>query len=137
MDGVYSSDTIQMNLNESEIISLSGAIVENFQIPGSKLYAVKYSEAGIQDAASVTYAPSTALINLINSDRNVVNSAIKGLQQRNNAIDSAVSENRGDASDNVQSRNEESKTSAKEAREKYLESLPATTSATTITTSSN
>lgn len=137
VDGVYSSDTIQMNLNESEIISLSGAIVENFKISGSKLYAVKYSEAGIQDAASVTYAPSTALINLINSDRNVVNSAIKGLQQRNNAIDSAVSANSEDASDNVKSKNEESQKSAKEQREKYLESLPATTTTTTTTTSSS
>ena len=132
VDGVYSTDTIQMKLNESEIMCMSCAIVENYKIPGSKLYAVRYSDAGIQDAATTTYIPSTSVVNLIKTDPNVVNSAIKALREpRKPEIDNALNANSEDASDNISEGSTNSKESAKEQRKLYLQSLPATTSSTT------
>ena len=45
------ADTIRMTLREDEILAMSSAIVEAAGINGAKLYATKYKEAGIQDAA--------------------------------------------------------------------------------------
>ncbi len=45
-------NTVWLNLTEDEILNMSCAIVEAFQIPGSKLYATKYTEPGMQDAAT-------------------------------------------------------------------------------------
>ena len=44
-----------IELSEDEILAMSCAIVEAYRINGSKLYATKYVEPGMQDAAIPTY----------------------------------------------------------------------------------
>ena len=123
VNGQYLSDTIQMNLTEEEILTMSCAIVENYQMEGSKLYATRYTEAGLQQAAYETYQPNDYVITLINHDRNIVDSAVKNLKSRNmKDIDTAVS-NYG-KQENVPSKTEESITSTQEQRKNYLLTLP-------------
>ena len=75
-------------MSEDEILSMSNAIVEAYKIDGAKLYATKYKEAGIQDAAVPTYRPNdsvTALITDSNgnvSNPNIVSSAVEELKKR-------------------------------------------------------
>lgn len=120
-NGVYLPDTIQMNLREDEILTISCAIIENYKIAGSKLYATRYTEAGIQEAAAQTYVPSTQVIKLIKNDPNAVKDAVARIEERNNEIDSALNEYGND--DNVSTKVDESKTSTKDARKNYLQSL--------------
>ena len=121
----YVSDTIQMDLTEEEILMLSCAIVENYQMNGSKLYASRYTEAGMQDASNKTYQPNDYVINLIKNDSNIVTSAIKGLNSRGiKDIDDAV-RNQGNE-ENIQTKSETSIQSTQDQRKNYLLSLPVT-----------
>ena len=83
--GEYSSNTIQMNMAEEEILAMSNAIVEAYTIEGSKLYVTKYTEAGIQEAAIPTYITSQAVRNLIQADPNIVETAKSALISRYNS----------------------------------------------------
>ena len=124
-NGAYLPDTIQMNLTEDEILTLSCAIVENFQMSGSKLYAARYVEAGLQHASVETYQPNDYVITLVKTDKNVVNDAIKRLNKRNLIdINSAVS-NYG-KEENIETKVEESLTTTIEARKNYLQTLVPT-----------
>ena len=73
--GMYSTNLMSIEVNELEQLSISSAIVESYQITGAKLYASKYTEPGIQGSATVTYMPSETVINLINTDPNIVETA--------------------------------------------------------------
>ena len=117
----YLADTIQINLSEEEILKMSAAIVENYKIKGSKLYATRYTEAGMQSASVATYVPNTDVLELIQNDQNIVSKAIGNLRKRNNAIDSAASKYGDDEAvgDNMA----EDSATAREARKEYLESL--------------
>ncbi len=125
VNGQYLSDTIQMDLTEEEILMLSCAIVENYQMNGSKLYASRYTEAGMQDASNKTYQPNDYVINLIKNDSTIVTSAIKGLNSRGiRDIDDAV-RNQGNE-ENIQTKSETSIQSTQDQRKNYLLSLPVT-----------
>lgn len=124
VDAQYLSDTIQMNLTEKEILTLSCAIYENYKMKGSKLEAVRYTDAGIQSAAIQTYQPNNYVYTLIKNDANIVDNAIKAINERKlKDIDKALSdyENEGDLSSKVDS----SVTSTQEQRKNYLQTLPA------------
>lgn len=130
--GEYSSNTIQMNMAEEEILAMSNAIVEAYTIEGSKLYVTKYTEAGIQEAAIPTYITSQAVRNLIQADPNIVETAKSALisrynsgnrtliQRRDEGIDPLITE---EGKENVKTKVEESITSTQEARQQYLQSL--------------
>ena len=79
------SDTIWIKLSEEEILSLGNAIVESYTAEGTKLYATTYSEPGMQNAATPTYAVSEAVLNLINSDPNIREEARTALWNRYNS----------------------------------------------------
>lgn len=117
----YLADTIQINLSEEEILRMSAAIVENYKIKGSKLYATRYAEAGMQSASTATYVPNTEVLQLIQNDKNIVQKAIGTLNRRNNEIDSAL--NKFGDEDAVGDNMTEDAASAREARKEYLESL--------------
>ena len=120
----YLADTIQMNLTEEEILVLSCAIVENYQIEGSKLYATRYTEAGMQAAAYKTYTPNKYVITLIKNDKNILSSAIKSLSERNTKdIDNEVS--KSGKEENIGTKTETSITSTLEQRKNYLLTVPA------------
>lgn len=85
LGGTFSPQTIVMNVNEGEILTMSAAIVDAYQIEGSKLYATKYTDPGLQNIATQTYVASGATANLINTDPNIVNIARNALVNRYNS----------------------------------------------------
>lgn len=135
-NGEYLTDTIQINLAEAEILSMSNAIVEAYKMDGSKLYVTKYTEAGLQEASTPTYVVNDSVAKLMDTDPNIVekakaelinrynNGSLKDL--RNQYINNAVSNYGKD--ENVTTKMNESITSTQESRKQYLQSLTGTTS---------
>ena len=139
IDGVDSTSCIWMDLSENETLTLSGAIVEAYQMNGSKLYATKYVEAGMQDAAQVTYIPDDAILTQILADNNVVEKAKAALRARitetseitgNRVNDKTIirnpinnAKNNEDAQDNLQDKVNSELSGLQEEREKYLDSM--------------
>lgn len=71
-----------MDFNEEDILMMDSAIVDAYLFQGgigTKIYAAKYVEPLLQDAAIVTYVPSKAAIAEINSDPNIVKVASRYL----------------------------------------------------------
>ena len=124
-NGVYLADTIQMNLTEDEILLMSAAIVERFQIDGSSLQATRYIEAGNQEEATVTYYPGNEVMNLIAKDPNIVKRSISGIQSERQTIRDGINSalNKYGTEDNLKTKTEESEASTLEARKNYLNTL--------------
>lgn len=130
------SDTIWIKLSEEEILSLGNAIVESYTAEGTKLYATTYSEPGMQNAATPTYAVSEAVLNLINSDPNIREEARTALWNRYNSqgqssqrvgqIDAMLSAYEDGRASAVESGIEEEITSLKNAREEFVQELDGT-----------
>lgn len=123
-------DTIWINMYEQETLVMTNAIVEAYKTNGTKLYATTYVEPGNQADATPTYVPSSWVINLMNSDANIVQEARQALAsryaslmpRREQEINSQITT--GDnAQSNLQSKLEEEITKSKEARKEYIDSL--------------
>lgn len=84
LNGAVSSTTILINVTEDQILTMSAAIVDAYKISGSKLYATKYTDPGLQAVATATYIPSNDTINLIDKDPNIVTTARNALITRYN-----------------------------------------------------
>lgn len=131
VDGMDSIDTIWMQLSEDEILAMSCAIVEAYRINGSKLYATKYTDPGMQDAATPTYPINGETVALIQANPNVAEAAMNSLRERYNAslrndhINKEL-EKEGNSVENVTDKMNQSITKTQEEREKYLESLSIT-----------
>ena len=135
INGVDSEDCVWIEMSELETVTMSNAIVEAYKMNGAKLYMTRYVEAGMQEAATVTYIPSQNVLNLIAVDSNIVETAKQELYTRmktkvdehevediiRNPINSAV--NNEDATDNLEDGVKEEIQGLQEEREKYLESL--------------
>lgn len=131
VNGGDSVDTIWIKVSEDEILSISSAIVDAFRMEGSKLYATKYTEAGMQEAATPTYVATDATRELMNSDPNILSTAKTALISRYNRI--GYSEVRGridttiqgtdDPEENLKNSMEESITKSQDERKSYLDSL--------------
>ena len=130
-----SLDTIWVNLSEDEILHMSSAIVDAAKINGAKLYATKYTEPGMQNAATPTYVVSAESSALLQSDPNVLENAMEAIRNRynvalrNDYINNVINSNAEQADSNLQTNMEESITKSLETRQDYLDSLatPATT----------
>ena len=70
-----SATTISMKLNEGELLTMSSAIIDAYKMSGSKLYAIKYVEPGMQNSATLTYTPSQETLELLDKDPNILNVA--------------------------------------------------------------
>ena len=130
--GVDSTDTVWMNLTEDEILAMSNAIYEAYQLTGSKLYINKYSEPGMQEEATPTYPVKREVLQLIEGNPNIVNEAKNALYTRYNDsqatqrtdIINRELENAGEQGQtNIQTKVEESITNSKSTRQQYLNSL--------------
>ena len=130
-DGTYIADTIRVNLREDEILSMSSAIVEAYGLLGSKLYATKYVEAGLQEPSSPTYTPNSAVTAQIQSNPNIVEQAKQELAtrysnaaktMRNDYLQSLINMSE-DYNANVQDGVEQDITKTQVTRQQYLESL--------------
>lgn len=138
-----SAHTVWINLTEDEILTMSNAIVEAYIIDGSKLYADTYVEPGMQKKATSTYPVNKEVLALMQNDKNIVDEAKSALynryivDQRNNALNSAVSkfaENRDTA---VKAGMDESIETAVQDRTNYLQDLDAAATETDTTTTTN
>ena len=131
INGVDSADTIWLKLSEEEIITMNNAIVDAYRSIGATLKVVTYTEAGIQNAAPPTYVPKGEVMELINADPNIVQTAKNALIQRYNSeqgrvrgnINSTINNSGADGEENLKTKIEESVTNSKETRKEYLDSL--------------
>lgn len=130
---VDSEDTIWVDLTEDEILHMSCAIYDAYKINGAKLYATKYTEAGMQEAATPTYPVNESTSKLLQNDPNILQRAMKEIASRYSATDGAglrneyinnVINSQGDqAQSNMETNMQESITNSKNSRKKYLDSL--------------
>lgn len=60
--------TVTFYLTEDEILMMSSAIIENYVMAASDLYVTQYVEAGTQNASTPTYAVSSEVYQLIQSN---------------------------------------------------------------------
>lgn len=74
--------TVWYQMNEKEILNISGAIVDAY-INDATLYALTYVEPGIQEKAITTYPANKVVLDLIDSDPNIVQRATTELERRN------------------------------------------------------
>ena len=133
IDGVDSTDTIWINLTEDEILHMSCAIIDAYQIKGAKLYATKYTEAGMQEAATPTYPVNASTSALLQSDPNILEKAMNEIKSRynntnattlrNDYINSSINSQGEQAQSNLETNMQESITNSQNSRKEYLESL--------------
>ena len=132
VNGSYSQDTIWMNVSEDELLTICSAIVDAYRIDGAKLYAIKYTEAGMQQAATPTYVVSAETAALMNKDPNILTKAKEALIARYNSIGSTeirneyinkALQNSGNSGESYATKMEESIQKTQENRKNYLETL--------------
>ena len=132
LNGAVSATTILINVTEDQILTMSAAIVDAYKISGSKLYATKYTDPGLQAVATATYIPSNDTINLIDKDPNIVTTARNALITRYNENYSTYRTGIQSTIDSIESSTQQSRvesgTSSETAtqqaeRKTYLDSL--------------
>lgn len=124
------NQTVGFNLTEDEILLLNSAIVESYKMTSSELYLAKYVEPGMQEKSVYTYSPSEEVVNLIQSNPNIVATARESIANKyvnsgniRNPINSALSQYAENAKINVETGMQQQITNAKQARESYLSGL--------------
>ena len=149
INGVDSNDTIWVNLTEDEILHMSCAIIDAYQVKGAKIYATKYTDAGMQEAATATFPINKSTFQLLSSDPNILGKAKNeivarynetgGTTLRNDYINSEIDKQGEQTASNIESSMQESITNSKNSRKEYLDSLSAatTTSGSDTATSTN
>ena len=124
-----SEDTIWLKVTEDEILTMSNAIVEAYIMKGSKLYATTYTEAGNQTKSTPTYPVSYDVLNLIDTNPNIIATAKNELynrynkSQRNDYISKALNGYSDTAITNIESQISDAVARQQEARKAYLNSL--------------
>lgn len=132
VSGIDSANSIWLKMSEADILAMSNAIVEAYIMKGSVLYATRYAEAGMQTAATATYVPSQAVMNLMQADPNIVQEAKNELFTRYNAtvnnrnsINNSLNGYAEDATANIEDGVQEEINKSTQERQQYLESLGA------------
>lgn len=138
--GAPAEGVITINLSEDETISMSSAIIETYQLSTAEMYVTRYTDPGMQVAATPTYPVNAEALNLMDSNPNIVEEAKAAIANRynrtlrenfiNGQINSVDAEDR---QSNLETSVEEHITQQKELRQQYLQSLEdaAATSAAT------
>lgn len=128
--GIDSENTILLKLNESEIQTMSNAIVENYIMEGSILYVSKYIEPGLQNSSTPTYVPSITVQEAIRQNSNITVEARNALITRfnesvntRNNINSSLGVYNNKAQDNIEKSIEDEVNKAMQERKKYLDAL--------------
>lgn len=120
--------TVTLQLTEDEILMMSGAIVESYIMKASNLHAIKYIEAGMQDASTPTYVISSEVYELIRSnaskinieDYSKINSSLTGSENLRALIDAELGQYTGSETTNIQDGMDKEKETAMEL---YLSGL--------------
>lgn len=66
-------------LNEDEILRLASATIDAYTVTGTYIYTVRYVESSLQEESIPNYVVRPEVIDLINSDPNVLNIAVETL----------------------------------------------------------
>ncbi|MEN1990239.1 SAF domain-containing protein [Paenibacillus hubeiensis] len=74
--------TVWYQMSEKEILNMSSAIVDAY-INDASIYALTYVEPGIQEKAYTTYPANKSVLDLIDSDPNIIQKATTELERRN------------------------------------------------------
>lgn len=146
--GAPVNGTITINLSEDETLAMSCAIVEAYKTNGIELYVSRYTDPGMQAAATPTYTADAATRELINQNPNIVEEAKSALAERyNNQANIRIRENyiNGELNkieeeqrmSNLQSSVKEHIESQKELRQQYLQSLEDAAAASSASGSSS
>jgi len=75
MDLQLGTSVFSTYLNEDEILRIASATVDAYTTTGAKIYTTKYKESNLQDEPVPTYLVKPAVIDLINSDPNIIERA--------------------------------------------------------------
>ena len=139
-----SQTTMWVDLSEDEILHMSCAIVDAARVTGAKLYATKYTDPGMQRAATPTYAVNSETSALLTNNPNILESAMTELTNRysqgnsanlrNEYIQPEIDSQGEQGQSNLETQMQDSITRSQEERVDYLEGLAS--SATTTTTTS-
>lgn len=76
-----SNGTVWHQMNEKEILMMSSAIVDAY-INNANIYALTYIDPAVQKKAATTYPPNQDVLDLIESDPNIVDVATTELERR-------------------------------------------------------
>ena len=126
--------TVWIKVSEEEILAINNAIVEAYSMKGSKLYANVYVEGGYQGKADVTYVPSEAVLQLIDGDGNIINTAREYLKnkytdsmraQRNQVINYNLKLYEDDRLKNTEEGITKEIEDLRDSRQQYLDALNA------------
>lgn len=129
------ASTIWLKLSEEEILTLNNAILEAWKITGSKLYALQYTDPGLQKEATSTYPVSREVLTQIEKNPNIVNEAKQALfnryddslvNQRNNVLSTALSKDANGSDGAVESGISELVSEMQELRKDYITELEGT-----------
>ena len=130
------TDTVWINLSEDEILTMNNAIVESYIMTGSNLYAVTYTEPGLQSEAIPTYPVSSVVVSTMAKNPNILEEAIEEFNRRNaendptddrTAIDRNISSYNETRLENIETGVLEQKLKSKEKRLEYIQHLNAAT----------
>lgn len=127
--GADATDNFSVSLAEEETLAMSSAIIDAFTAKGSEIYVNRYTDPGMQVAATPTYPVKPETLQAIKNNPNIVQQARDELYARYNSedrqstIQNELNANAEDAQSNVESNIEEHITKQKEYRQQYLEAL--------------
>ena len=142
--GAPAEGVITINLSEDETISMSSAIIETYQLSTAEMYVTRFTDPGMQVAATPTYPVNAEALNLMDSNPNIVEEAKAAIANRynrtlrenfiNGQINSVDAEDR---QSNLETSVEEHITQQKELRQQYLQSLEDAAAASATTSAGN
>ncbi len=142
--GAPAEGVITINLSEDETIAMSSAIIETYQLSTAEMYVTRYTNPGMQVAATPTYPPNAEALNLMDSNPNIVEEAKAAIANRynrtlrenfiNGQINSVDAEDR---QSNLETSVEEHITQQKELRQQYLQSLEDAAAASAAASTGN
>lgn len=123
--------TLWLKMNEEEILTMSNAIIEYYIMAGSKLYATKYTDPGMQTVSIPTYCPNSEVIALINGNKNITSEIVNGQGRfsealkkiRNESIETELNKYNENAVANIEENIKNEIKSLQESREAYFGTL--------------
>ncbi len=134
----YMPNTVILKCSEAETMTMSAAIVDTYQMleAGAKLYAVKYTDPGLQETPLATYLPSGAVMKVISTNPNIVEDAktkifqfyVANQAMYRNSTETGIESGltmveADDRADGISDNTKIEVTTTKDNREEYLETL--------------
>lgn len=127
--GVPSSENFTIRLTEDETLTMSSAIIDAFTCKGSEIYVARYTDPGMQVAATPTYPVSQVTLQAMQANPNILNEAKNALANRYNSTDrqstiqNEINKNSEDADSNIETKIQDHITRQKQYKQQYLEDL--------------